>query len=117
MNNNNCGPTYLVTSVTDNGGANYLLNFRTVPTLLNSGILRFRLADSITTVAAAGLQIFANVNVNGSVVSVPLTDYIGNYVRTGDKLKTRTVYKAVFGSDPNHLQILNFKRCKCSEVW
>ena len=116
MCNNTCCPTYLVTSVTDNGGANYILNFRTVPTLLNGATLKFRLADSITTVATAGLQIYANVTVNGFLVSVPLTDFIGNYVRTGDNLRTRTVYKAVFGADPNHLQILNFKRCECSVV-
>lgn len=111
-----CYPTYLVTSVTDNGGANYILNFRTVPTLLNGGVLKFRLADSITTVATAGLQLFANVNVNGVLTSVPLTDCLGNYVRTGDDLRTRTVYKAVFGSDPSHLQIRNFQRCECLGV-
>lgn len=111
-----CEPTYLVTSVTDNGGVNYILNFRTVPTLLNGQVLKFRLADSLTTVAAAGFPIFANVTVNGALVSVPLWDSIGNTVRTGDSLRTRTVYKAVFGSDPNHLQVFNFKRCKCSEV-
>lgn len=116
LRNCDCCPTYLVTSVTDNAGANYILNFRTVPTLTNGGTLKFRLADSITTVATAGLPIFANVTVNGALVSVPLTDCIGNNVRTGDDLRTRTVYKAVFGSDPNHLQIINFKRCKCLEA-
>lgn len=116
LRNCDCCPTYLVTSVTDNGGANYILNFRTVPTLTNGGVLKFRLADSITTVAVAGVPLFANVTVNGALVSVPLTDCIGNNVRTGDDLRTRTVYKAVFGSDPNHLQIINFKRCKCLEA-
>ena len=115
-NNCPCSPTYLVTSVTDNGGVNYILNFRTIPTLLNGQVLKFRLADSITTVATAGLPIFANVTVNGALTSVPLTDCIGNTVRTGDDLRTRVNYKAVFGADPNHLQIINFKRCKCLEA-
>lgn len=113
---NKCKPTYLVTSITDNGGANYILNFRTTPVLQNKECIKFRLADCITTVTTAGLQIFANVNVNGSVVSVPLTNEVGNYVRTGCKLKPRKVYNAVFGADENHLQVLNLGCCKCSKI-
>lgn len=112
-----CKPTYLVTSVVNNGGANYLLNFKTVPTLQDGECIKFRLADCITTVATPGLPIFANVNVNGVLTSVPLRDAIGNNVRTGCDLKTRKNYKAVFGTDTNHLQVFNLEDCcKCSEV-
>ncbi len=112
-----CMPTYMVTSVTDNGGANYILNFKTVPTLQDGERIKFRLEDCITTVQTSGLQIFANVNINGVLTSVALTDAIGNFVRTGDSLRTRKTYKAVFGSDSNHLQIFNLERnCRCSEV-
>lgn len=111
-----CAPTYLVTSVVANGDTNYLLNFRTIPTLLNGSIIKFRLADSISTVATAGLPIFANVTVNGATVSVPLLDPIGNSVRTGNDLKTRVTYTAVFGSDANHLQIVKVNGKRCLEV-
>lgn len=113
--NCNCAPTYLVTSVTDNGGVNYILNFRTTPTLANGECIKFRI-ENIPTALVAGRQIFANVTVNGGVVSVPLTDVIGNYIRTGDDLRTRTTYEAVFGSDPNHLQVLKVKGCRCLGV-
>ena len=113
--NSNCAPTYLVTSFTDNGGANYIMNFRTTPTLSNGECIKFRIAD-IPTALTAGLQIFANVNINGVLTSIPLTDVIGNYIRTGDNLKTRVTYQAVFGSDPNHLQIMKVKGCKCSSI-
>lgn len=113
MCNCNCKPTYLVTSITDNGGANYILNFKTVPTLENGECIKFRLKDCISTVQTAGLQIFANVNVNGTLTAVPLTDCIGNFVRTGCKLRTRTTYKAIFGSDSNHLQVLRLNEGCC----
>lgn len=103
----NCKPTYLVTSVTNNGGANYILNFKTVPTLQDRECIKFRLADCITIAATPALQLFANVNVNGVLTSVPLTDCIGNNVRTGTVLKTRKNYKAIFGNDTAHLQIYN----------
>lgn len=111
-----CAPTYLVTSIVANGTDNYIMNFRTIPTLLNGSVIKFRLADSLTTVATAGLPVFANVTVNGATVSVPLLDSIGNAVRTGDDLKTRTTYTAVFGSDSNHLQIVKVNGKKCLEV-
>lgn len=109
---NCCAPTYLVNAGAVNGTV-YTLSFRTVPTLTNGSVIKFRLSESITTVADAGLPIQANVNVNGTVVGVPLTDCIGNAVRTGDGLRARTTYTAVFGSDANHLQIVkvNCKRC------
>ncbi|MGN1125554.1 MAG: hypothetical protein ACI4S3_07395 [Candidatus Gastranaerophilaceae bacterium] len=112
----NCEPTYLVTSITDNSGANYILNFRTTPVLQDKECIKFRLADCITTATTPALQIFANVSVNGSIVSVPLRDEIGNNVRTGCKLRTRKVYKAVFGTDDNHLQVLNLGCNKCSKI-
>lgn len=115
-NNWECEPTYLVTSITNNGGVNYILNFKTVPTLQNGELLKFRLADCITIAATAGLQIFANVNVNGVLTSVPLTDAIGNFVRTGTDLKTRKTYKGIFGHDSNHLQVVNLECCKCSRT-
>lgn len=114
--NCDCAPTYLVNSIVNNGGVNYLLNFKTVPTLLNGNCIKFRLADSISTVAAPGLPIFVNANVNGAVISVPLRDCIGNNVRTGDDLKTRTTYTAIFGSDTNHLQIVKVNGCPCLKV-
>ena len=113
--NSNCAPTYLVTSFTNNSGANYIMNFRTTPTLSNGECVKFRIAD-IPVSLTAGLQIFANVNINGTLTPVSLTDAIGNYIRTGDNLRTRTTYKAVFGSDPNHLQIIEVKGCKCLNI-
>ena len=110
-----CSPTFLVTSFTNNSGANYIMNFRTTPTLSNGECIKFRIAD-IPVSLTAGLQIFANVNINGTLTSVPLTDAIGNYIRTGDNLKTRVTYQAVFGSDPNHLQVMKVKGCKCSSI-
>ena len=112
----NCKPTYLVTSITDNGGANYILNFKTTPILQDRECIKFRLADCITTATQAGLQIFANVSVNGAIVSIPLRDDIGNNIRTGCKLKTRKNYKAIFGTDENHLQVLNLGNCQCSRT-
>lgn len=114
-NINCCTATYLVTSIFNNT-TEYVMTFKTVPTLLNGSVIKFRLAESITTAATAGLPIVANVNVNGVVTSVPLTDCIGNVVRTGDDLRTRTVYTAVFGSDANHLQIIKADGKKCLEV-
>ena len=114
-NINCCTATYLVTSIFNNT-TDYVMTFKTVPTLSNGSIIKFRLAESITTAAVAGLPIVANVNVNGEVVAVPLTDCIGNNVRTGDDLRTRTVYTAVFGSDPNHLQIIKVDGKKCLGV-
>lgn len=116
-NNWDCLPTYLVTSVTNNGGVNYILNFKTVPTLQDRECIKFRLADCITIAAAPALPLFANVNINGVLTSVPLRDAIGNNVRTGENLRTRKNYKAVFGTDTNHLQIFNLgESCKCSKV-
>lgn len=114
-NTNCCAPTYLVTSVFNNTD-NYVMTFRTVPTLMNGSVIKFRLSESITTAATAGLPIVANVIVNGETVSVPLLDCIGNNVRTGDNLRTRTIYTAVFGSDPNHLQIIKVNCKPCLEV-
>lgn len=116
MNYNcNCTPTYLVSSITDNGGVNYILNFRTVPTLANGECIKFRI-ENIPTSLTAGLPIFANVNINGTITSIQLTDCIGNNVRSGNTLRTRRTYKAIFGSDPNHLQIVEVKGCKCLKV-
>ena len=113
--NCDCAPTFLVTSITNNGGVNYILNFRTTPTLANGECIKFRFAD-LAVALTAGLPIFANVNVNGVLTSVPLFDAIGNTIRTGDDLRIRTTYKAVFGADPNHLQVVEVKGCKCSKV-
>lgn len=113
LNNSCCSPTYLVTAVNESGGTAYTLTFRTTPTLLNKSVIKFRITDGLSTVATAGLPILANVNVNGTLVSVPLLDSIGNNVRTGDTLRTRTTYTAVFGSDPNHLQIIKVKGKSC----
>ena len=109
---NCCAPTYLVSSFTNNT-TEYIMSFKTVPTLLNGSSIKFRLSDSISTVATAGLPIVASVNVNGTLTAVPLTDCIGNAIRTGDDLRTRVTYTAIFGSDSNHLQIvkINGKRC------
>lgn len=106
-----CVPTYLVTSI-----ANANLTFRTVPTLLNGSVIKFRLADSITEVLPAGTAITATVTVNGVATPVPLTDAIGNVIRTGDGLRTRAVYTAVFGSDANHLQIMKVNGKSCLEI-
>jgi hypothetical protein len=118
MNYNNtcCSPTYLVTAVNESGGTAYTLTFRTTPTLVNGSVIKFRITDGLSTVATAGLPILANVNVNGTLVSVPLLDSIGNNVRTGDDLRTRTTYTAVFGSDPNHLLIAKVKGKSCLGV-
>lgn len=116
-NNWDCLPTYLVTSVTNNGGVNYILNFKTVPTLQDRECIKFRLADCITLAATPALPIFANVNINGVLTSVPLRNAIGNNVRTGENLKIRRNYKGVFGTDTPHLQVFNLgENCKCSEV-
>lgn len=111
----NCMPTYLVTSVTDNGGANYILNFKTVPTLQNKEVIQFRLGDCITTATNPGLQIYVNVNVNGVLTSVPLRDKYGNNIRSVTDLKTRKNYRAVFGTDTEHLQLLG-ENCRCLKV-
>lgn len=111
-NNTCCEPTYLVTSVTE-AGTNVFLTFRTTPTLVNGDTLKFRITSAISNTVSAGLPINANVNVNGTLTAVPLYDPIGNLVRTGDDLRTRTTYTAVFGSDPNHLQILKVNGKKC----
>jgi hypothetical protein len=103
-----CAPTYLVTNI-----ENANLTFRTVPTLLNGSVVKFRIAESITDSLPAGVAITATVNVNGTPTPVPLTDVIGNAVRTGDSLRTRTVYTAVFGSDANHLQIVKVNGKSC----
>lgn len=103
-----CAPTYLVTST-----ANANLTFRTVPTLLNGSVIKFRISDSITDSLPAGTAMTATVTVNGVATPVPLTDGIGNVVRTGDTLRTRTVYTAVFGSDANHLQIVKVNGKPC----
>lgn len=116
-NNWDCLPTYLVTSVTDNGGVNYILNFKTVPTLQDRECIKFRLADCITIATTPALPLFANVNINGVLTSVPLRNAIGNNVRTGENLRTRKNYKAVFGTDTPHLQVFNLgEDCKCSKV-
>lgn len=107
-----CAPTYLVSSVVDNT-TNYIMNFKTIPTLLNGTVIKFRLSESIATAATAGLPIVATVNVNGAPTVIPVTDCIGNVVRTGESLKTRTIYTAVFGSDANHLQIIKVDGKKC----
>ena len=116
LNSCNCSPTYLVTAVNESGGTAYTLTFRTTPTLLNKSVIKFRVTDGLSTVATSGLPILANVNFNGALVSVPLLDSIGNNVRTGEGLKTRTTYTAVFGSDPNHLQIIKVKGRSCLGV-
>ena len=103
-----CAPTYLVTNI-----ENANLTFRTVPTLLNGTVIKFRIADCITDSLPAGTAITATVSVNGTPTPVPLTDAIGNAVRTGDGLRTRTVYTAVFGSDANHLQIVKINGKSC----
>lgn len=113
--NSDCAPTFLVTSFTANGTSNYIMNFKTTPTLSNGECIKFRIAD-IPVSLTAGLPIFANVNIGGVLTSISLNDAIGNTVRTGDNLKTRTTYQAVFGSDPNHLQIIKVKGCKCSNI-
>lgn len=110
-----CLPTYLVTSVTDNG-TNYIMTFKTVPTLQDQSVIKFRLAEGIATAATPGLPIVAGVNVNGVLTYVPLTDCIGNNVFTGANLRTRTVYTAVFGSSPNHLQIIKVDGKKCLKI-
>ena len=114
-NTNCCTPTFLVTSVFNNT-TEYIMTFKTVPTLQNGTVIKFRLAEGITTAATAGLPIVANVNVNGALTSVPLRDCIGNSVRTGEGLRTRTVYTAIFGADANHLQIIKVDGKKCLGV-
>ena len=103
-----CAPTYLVTSI-----ENANLTFRTVPTLVNGSVIKFRIADTITDSLPAGVAITATVTVNDVATPIPLTDAIGNAVRTGDGLRTRTVYTAVFGSDANHLQIVKVNGKPC----
>lgn len=112
MFNCNCyDPTYLVTSVSQND-TTVLLGFRTTPTLVNGCKIKFRITCDLTTSVTAGLPVVAVVTVNGATVSVPLLDSIGNNVRSGE-LRARNVYTAVFGNDPNHLQIkkVNGKPC------
>lgn len=108
----NCGPTYLVTKVEAVNNVVYM-TFRTVPTMVNGEVIKFRITGGLTNVITAGLPVYANVNVNGTLTAVNLLDSIGNDVRSGNYLRTRTTYTAVFGSDPNHLQItkVNGKRC------
>ena len=103
-----CAPTYLVTSI-----ENANLTFRTVPTLVNGSVIKFRIADTITDTLPDGVAITATVTVNDVATPIPLTDAIGNAVRTGDGLRTRTVYTAVFGSDANHLQIVKVNGKPC----
>ncbi len=115
-NTNCCTPTYLITSGTINGTTSYNLNFRTTPTLLNGSVIKFRLSEAITTVPSSGLPILVNVNINGTITTVPLLDCIGNAVRTGDNLRTRTTYTAVFGADSPHLQIIRINGKPCLGV-
>lgn len=111
FNCNCCDPTYLVTTVSQSE-TNVLLGFRTTPTLVNGCKIKFRIACNIATSVTAGLPVVAVVNINGETVSIPLLDSIGNNVRSGE-LRARNTYTAVFGNDPNHLQIkkVNGKPC------
>jgi hypothetical protein len=101
---------YLVTDITLNGASGtYELSFVDVPTVLDGSCFKFRIPCNITTVATAGTPLTANVSVNGSTVAVPLWDCVGNVLRTGTNLKTRTCYTAQFGADPNHLIVRDLK--------
>lgn len=108
----NCEPTYLITGVNAVNNIVYL-TFRTTPTMVNGETIKFRITGGLSNIVAGGLPIYANVNVNGTLTAVPLEDVIGNNVRSGAYLRTRTTYTAVFGSDPNHLLITKVNGKKC----
>lgn len=108
MYDNNCIPTFLVSSIAlvDN---QYVLNFTTTPTVTNGKCFKFRIPCNITTVATAGTPLAANVTINGTITTVPLRDCNGNALLTGCKLRTRKCYLAQFGNNTNHLTVSLYK--------
>jgi hypothetical protein len=101
-----CNCTYLVASVTlDTTAGNYVVTFDRTPTVTDNGCFKFRVPCNISTVATPNTPMVASVILNGVVTNVPLWECNGNVLRTGQYLKTRTVYCAQFGSDPNHLLV------------
>ena len=96
--------TYLVSSITlDATAGAYVLAFNNLPSVTDGSCFKFRIPCNITTVATAGTPLQATVAVNGVSTNVPVWDEIGNVLRTGTTLKTRTCYVARFGADPNHV--------------
>lgn len=105
-------PCFLVSSITQNTtSGTYEITFSTTPTVTDNSCFYFRIPCNITTVAPAGTPITANVNINGTLTAVPLWDCIGNVLRTGCKLKSRTCYLAKFGNDPNHIIVKGINKC------
>ena len=101
-----CDCTYLVSSVTLNTEAgNYVVAFNKTPTVTDNGCFKFRVPCNISTVATPNTPMVASVIVNGVVTTVPLWECNGNVLRTGQYLKTRTVYCAQYGNDPSHLLV------------
>lgn len=112
---NCCNPTYLITTINSSADS-VVLGFRTIPTLADGELIKFRLTEAISSTVVGGLPISVTVNVNGTPTQVPLWDGIGNILRSGEGLRTRTTYTAVFGSDPNHLQIVRVDGKSCCVV-
>lgn len=106
-NNISC---FLVSAITQNTtSGTYNITFTTTPTVTDRGCFKFRIPCNITTVATAGTPLTTTVNINGTATDVPLWDCLGNVLRTGCKLKTRTCYLAQFGNDPNHIIVKDVK--------
>lgn len=115
MNNCCCSPTYLITTI-NSSATSVVLGFKTIPTLADGECIKFRLSEAISSTVVGGLPINVTVNVNGTPTQVPLRDGIGNLLRSGAGLRTRTTYIAVFGSDPVHLSIVKVNGKSCCVI-